>query len=97
MVAGEILDLLGLLVDDVGSMLKLAVNQLFVGLVNEGSKEEDGGREEGKTPEWDNLDEVVGDESTEESLYFVSRFTPFQEATYLTAAEARRFSAKTMR
>lgn len=40
-VAGEILNLLGLLVDDVGSMLKLTVDQLLVGLVDEGGEEED--------------------------------------------------------
>jgi len=66
-VASKILDLLGLLVDDVGGMGKLAVNQLLVGLVDERCEEDDGGREEGKTPEWDDLDEIVRDESTEES------------------------------
>ena len=67
-VAGELLDLLGLLVDNVGGVGNVVIDELLVSLVDERSKEEDGGEEESKAPKWDNLDQVVGEESTEESL-----------------------------
>ena len=60
--ASELLDLLGLLIYNTGGMGNLIVDKLLVGLVNERSEEEDGGGEEAETPEWNDLDEVVGDE-----------------------------------
>jgi hypothetical protein len=67
-VAGELLDLLGLLVNNAGSIRDVVVNELLVGLVDEGRNEEDGGGDESKTPQWDDLDQVVREESTEEGL-----------------------------
>ena len=66
--ACELLDLLGLLVDDVGGVCEVVVDKLLVGLIDKWTKEENGGRNEGETPEWDDLDEIVGEECTEESL-----------------------------
>ena len=97
MMARKILDLLGLLVDNVGSLFELAIDQLLVGLVDERGEEEDGGREEGKTPEWDDLDKVVREEGTQESLGFISGFASMCKVKCLTAAEANTFSANTIR
>jgi hypothetical protein len=46
-VTGELLDLLGLLVDDPGGLGDLRVDYFLVGLVDERGKEDDGGREKG--------------------------------------------------
>jgi hypothetical protein len=58
----------GLLVDDILCLCDVVVNSLLVGLVYERGDEDNGGRDQGKTPEWNNLDEVVRDKGTEESL-----------------------------
>lgn len=72
MLAGKGPSLLGLLVDGVGCIGNVVVNELLVGLVNKRSNEENSGRDQRKTPEWDELDQVVGDECTEESLGVIS-------------------------
>lgn len=69
--AGDLPDLLGLLVHDVRDVGEVVVNQLLVGLVDEGAEEDGGCRDEGKTPERYNLDEVVREEGSEESLWHV--------------------------
>jgi hypothetical protein len=69
-VACELLDLLGLLVDHVGGVLEVVVDKLLVGLVDERAEEEDGCGDQGKAPEWDDLDQVVGQESSDEGLEF---------------------------
>lgn len=61
-------DLLLLLVDYVGSVAQVLVNQILVRLVDEGCEEYGGGSNHRKTPEWYYLDKVVGDESTKECL-----------------------------
>jgi hypothetical protein len=81
-VAGELLDLLGLLVDNVGSVGKMMVNEFLVGLVNQGTEEKNRCRDECQTPQWDDLDEVVGEESTEESLEIISRFWQREQGAY---------------
>jgi len=73
MVTGELLNLLGLLVDDVGDFGDVVVNHFLVVLVDKGCEEDDEGGEEGEAPEWENLDKEVGEEGTKESLGFVSR------------------------
>lgn len=70
MVAGELLDLLGLGVDDVGCVLDVVVDELLVRLVDERGEEDDRGTDQGEAPEWDDLDEVVGEESANEGLVF---------------------------
>lgn len=72
--AGELLDLFGLLVDDMGGILDVVIDELLVGLVDEWGKEEDGGRDERHAPKWDNLDQVVRDESRKEGLDLLVRF-----------------------
>ena len=66
--AGELLDLFGLLVDDGGDIVQVGIDELLVGLVDERRDKQDGSREEAEAPEWDNLDQVVGDEGSEEGL-----------------------------
>ena len=68
----ELLDLLGLLVDDVGRISDVVVDELLVRLVDERCEEEDRGGDKSKTPNRDNLDQVVGEECAEESLAPVS-------------------------
>ena len=70
MVAGKLLDLLGLGVDHIRGVLEMVVDELLVRLVDKGAEEEDGGGDQGKTPEWDDLDQVVGEESANEGLVF---------------------------
>ena len=67
-VARELLDLLGLCVDHVGGILEVVVDELLVRLVDERGEEEDGGGDEGETPEWDDLDQIVRQESSDEGL-----------------------------
>lgn len=97
MVAGELLDLISLLVDNVGGIGDVVVDELLVGLVDERCKEEDGGGDEGKTPQWDDLDQVVRGEGTKEGLAMVSTFPTMLEDEELTATDAKTFSAKTRR
>lgn len=66
MVAGQLLDLFGLLVDDVGGVCEVVVDKLLICLVDEGCEEEDGGRDEGQTPDWNDLYQIVGQESSNE-------------------------------
>ena len=46
--------------------------QLLVGLVDQGSEENSRGGNQGKAPGGDDLDEIVGQESTESNLLMVS-------------------------
>ena len=70
MVAGELLDLFGLLVDNVGGVLDVVVNEFFIRLVDKRAEEEDRGGDESEAPEWNDLDQVVGEESANEGLVF---------------------------
>jgi hypothetical protein len=67
-VARKLLNLLGLLVDNIGNVGNMGINKLLVGLVDERCEEEDCSREKAEAPDWDNLDEEIGDEGTEEGL-----------------------------
>lgn len=75
MLACHLPNLLSLLVDDVRRVSKVVVNQLLVGLVDEGTKEQDRGGDQGKTPEWNHFDQIVGEKSAQESLWQVRRAT----------------------
>lgn len=72
MLAGKGLDLLGLITDNLCSIGEVVIDKFLVGLVDKGSKEEDRGGNEGQSPEWYNLDQVVREEGTQESLYYIS-------------------------
>lgn len=58
-VSGKLLDLAGLLVGNIGSLVEVVVNELLVGLVDEGSKEQNGGSDKREAPEWNDLDQIV--------------------------------------
>lgn len=74
-VASELLDLLGLLVDNIGGVGDVVIDELLVGFVNERSHEQDRRGDESKTPQWDDLDQVVGEEGTKESLRLVNAYS----------------------
>lgn len=68
MLAGQLLELRGLGIDDVGRLPQVVVNELLVGGVDERDEEEQSGADERETPVGHNLDEVVRDEGSDTSL-----------------------------
>lgn len=95
-VASQLTNLLGLLVCDIGSLGDIVVDNLLVGLVDEWCNEGDDGGKESQTPEWNKLDQEVGDEGSEESLEMSARGLQRRYAG-LTAAETATFSTKRIR
>lgn len=86
---GNIANLVGLGVDHVRRGAELLVDELLVGGVDERNEEENGGSDDSKAPVRDELDKVVGDESSNTSLGFISfRFILLRKDMGLTAAEA---------
>ena len=71
--AGDLLDLLGLLVDNLRDAGEVVIDQLLVSLVDEWAEEESRGGDEGKTPERHDFDKEIGEEGAEESLWYVRR------------------------
>lgn len=65
--AGNLANLCSLCIDDLGQLLDLSINESLVGFVNQWAEEENRGADESETPERNDLNEVVGDESGEES------------------------------
>lgn len=59
------LELSSLGADDLASTVKLGIDNLLVGLVDEGTEEGNSSANQGKTPVGDDLDEVIGEESGE--------------------------------
>ena len=96
-------------IDNITGLLELLVDELLVGLVDQGSEENSRGGNQGKAPGGDNLDEVVGQESTKSNLLMVSYSSRVQDQSsleliipsvsrgVLTPTEAARFSANRMR
>jgi len=66
------LDLGSLAVDELGSVVKLLVDELLVRSVDQRHNKSNGSANEGKTPDGNELDKVVGDKSSDESLPTVS-------------------------
>lgn len=64
----KLLHLLSLLVGKVGSLLQLLIDELLVGLVDEWCEEDNGGSNQSQPPEWNDLDEEVGDEGCNKCL-----------------------------
>jgi len=65
--AGDGAELVRLLGDDLAGAVELGVNEFLVGGVQEGDHEESSSGDQGKAPEGNDLDEVVGDEGADES------------------------------
>jgi hypothetical protein len=68
MLAGKILDLLSLSIDQVVALLKLSIDGLLVLDVNEGSEVSNGGGNQSQAPERDELDEEVRNQGCKECL-----------------------------
>lgn len=66
--AGDLAQLLGLAVQDVGAFLHIVVDELLVRGIEEGSQEQSSSSNQGKAPVRNNLDKVVGDQSSNASL-----------------------------
>jgi hypothetical protein len=58
------------LIDHIGGVLEVVVDKLLVGLIDVRAEEEDGCGDQSKAPEWDDLDQVVRQESPDEGLEF---------------------------
>lgn len=67
-VSSDLLDLNSLLVGDAGSVAHVVVDEVLVGAVDQWSQEEGGSTNQREAPEWNDLDEVVGDERGKENL-----------------------------
>lgn len=65
---GHAADLGCLSIDSLGSVLEVVVDQLLVGGVDERNEEGDSGGNDGKTPVWHQLDEMIRQESSDASL-----------------------------
>jgi hypothetical protein len=68
----DALDLGSLAVDELGSVVELLVDEFLVRSVDQRHNKGNSGTNESKTPDGNELDEVVGDESGDESLLIVS-------------------------
>lgn len=95
-VASELLDLLRLLVHNLGNVIDLFIDEALVGLVDKRSEKENAGGDERQTPQRNNLNQIVGEESTEEGLLLLT-LSAMADTGKLTAPEAKRFSANTIR
>lgn len=68
MLVGKTLDLGCLLAGHLATLLELSIDDFLILDVDEGSEEGDEGSNQGQAPKWDELDEVVGDQGSEEGL-----------------------------
>lgn len=66
--AGKLSKLFGLCSHNVLGVLKVVVDQLLVGRVDQRHSEQEGGGEERKSPVWDDLHEPVGEEGAKGNL-----------------------------
>lgn len=73
MLGGEVLDLVGLLANDVTSVLKVGVNDILVLDVDEGSEIDGACEEQSEAPKGKPLDENVRGEEGEKGLDIVSK------------------------
>lgn len=66
--ASKFFQLIGLLMESLLGALNLGIDQFAVADVNERTNVDDGGGEQRQSPEWEELDEEVGNESSRERL-----------------------------
>ena len=69
MVAGELLNLLSLLVYNISSMADVVVDDLFIRNVDKRDEEHNRSTNQAHSPEWNNLDQIVGEEGSYTSLH----------------------------
>lgn len=72
MVAGKLLNLLGLLVHNVGSVADVMVDDLLVADIDQRDQEHNRSTDQAHSPKWHNLDQIVGEECSNTSLYPIS-------------------------
>ena len=70
--SSKVLYLVSLLANYISSVFELAVDELLVLKVDQRSEEDDTGCDQGHAPEGNNLDEVIGQECSQESLFEIS-------------------------
>lgn len=68
LLGSNIADLVSLGIDNLGGVVDLRIDELLVGSINQGHEEDDGGADNGKAPVGNELDQEVGDESSDASL-----------------------------
>ena len=66
-VASEVLKLIGLGVGDFGGVLNVMIDEILVGHVDQGAHVDARDCDEGQAPEWNYLDEPVGEKSSAEA------------------------------
>jgi len=71
-VAGKLLNLLGLLAHNFGSMADVMVDTLLIADIYQGDEEHNRSTNQAHSPEWHNLDQIVGEECSNTSLYPIS-------------------------
>jgi len=92
----NLLDLLGLLVDDGRGFGKVGIDEFLVGLVDQWGEEENGSSNKREAPERNNLNEIVGEESSDECLGTCQVESISKNCRVLTAPDTNKFSAKTI-
>ena len=95
-VTGKLSGLFGLFAYGLLGIGEMMVDELLVGLVHEWGEEQDGGRNKCKAPQWNDLDQVVGEESADTCLDYCQT-RQRSDRSGRTAAVADKFSAKRMR
>ena len=68
-VASKLLDLLGLLVHNVGSMADVVIDNLLIADIDQRAEEHNRSTNQAHSPEWNNLDQIVGEEGSYTSLH----------------------------
>lgn len=68
MLASDLLELVGLRLDNAGNLLQVLVDHLLVGLVDKRGYKGKGSGHQSKTPVWNNLDQPVGDQGSNTGL-----------------------------
>lgn len=67
MVAGEVLELISLGVSDLRGIAEVVIDELFIGHVDQGTHVDGRDCDKGQAPEWNNLDEPVGEKSRDKA------------------------------
>lgn len=88
---GNASDLGSLGTNCIGGVLKVLVDQLLIGCVDEGDEEGNGGGNDGESPVWDKLDEMVGNEGCNACLW-LTLLAPLKSQWFQD--EARTYSSR---
>lgn len=97
MLGSNVFDLLALLADQVSSILELSIDNLLVLDVDERAKVDSNRGDQGEAPEWNELDQEIGDKGGDESLMIVSVKALGMNVSAHTKPVAQMFSANRTR